>query len=147
MSVWQFEFQNIKQFQKMPQSWDSNFLDFYQDFRQGGLVIAELSTLYFIGSLEHLATIILLELRSESICFASQGCTTNWFIYRWNLKYFPSPFLVHMACECPLRVWLTQFSKKRKKNSDGKKLWLFFQSAMGCEPTTSKSRKFWSKEP
>ena len=29
----------------------------------------------------------------------------------------------------------------------GKKLWLFFQSAVGFEPTTSKSRKFWSKEP
>ena len=29
----------------------------------------------------------------------------------------------------------------------GKKLWLFFQSAVRFEPTTSKSRKFWSKEP
>ena len=63
--------------------------------------------------------------------YGSPSCTTNWFIHRWNLKYFPSPLLVHMACECPLRVWLTQFSKKRKKNSDGKKIMVIFSVCSG----------------
>ena len=59
------------------------------------------------------------------------SATTNCFLHRRNIKYFPLP--IYMVCEQPQKVWLTKFNEKRKKISDGKKIMGIFSVRGGIQ--------------